>query len=338
MLETVQATADIDLVGDPYDVAEVVARDPNLWHRLGHDQARLNPDATGLASLRLRRARYGDHSGRLQVIAEANLTRLLYGPEGKALTCPSGSIEDGLTAMLEETQKALPSVAPRTFSAWQTSRVDASATWQFQQLDSAPLFDALVVAFFSLHGSGRGKSATSRPGPRSLRYDSTAECQVRAYSKTDEALAKGSPIPATITGELLRIEEQTTGRTCRKHYGETLEDLRSGGDTVARQRLHDWLDMFGSAALAGGQREVFMRLRMGGMEADRAALLSGPAMMLRTGGIDALTREGINRRTAYRWAAEIRAAVPDDAWAEVLGIPLDLDDAAFADAHVARVR
>jgi hypothetical protein len=337
VIETVQATADVDLVGDPYDLAQQVARDPNLWRRLGRDQALLHADASGLGSLRLRRASFGDHAGRMQVVAEANLASLTYGKEGKALTLPQGDIGSALQLVVDEAAKALPSVAPRTLTAWRTSRVDASVTWALQPLDGAPLFAFMRDAFFAQHG---GRVQVSQPGPRSLMLAKSKEDKVRLYDKSLESSVNGSPLPQHLSQDratLVRLESQIVARTARKRYGDNLGDLATEGATVASLTLSDWLSTFGDTAKGRGVLEVAQRLVLGGMPADRAMLLAGPALILRTGGVEALIAHGVARRTAYRWRSEISAAVPDDVWREELGIPLRLEDAVFADQFCDRI-
>lgn len=339
MLETVQATADVDLVGDPLDLAEQVARDPNLWRRIGTDKARLLADASSLGSLVLRRASFGEHAGRMQVVAEANLAAMTYGKTGKSLTLPPTSVATALRLMVDEAAKALPSVAPRTLAAWKVSRVDASVTWALQPLDAAPVFEAMRNAFFSLQGLN-GRAEVSQPGPRSLMLRRTKEDVVRLYDKTAESLATGNALPTAFPPDhstLLRLESQIVARSARKRYGETLDMLAEEGIAVATRTLRDWLDMLGSTSLATGNQDVFMRLVMGGMPPEVAFGMVGPAVALRAGGVDALVAAGVARRTAYRWQARIREAVPDSEWSDVLGVPLSLDDAVYADSHCERI-
>jgi hypothetical protein len=206
MLETVQATADVDLVGDPYDLADQVAAAPNLWRRVGSGLARLHKDASPLGSLVMRRASYGDHAGRIQVVAEANLATLVYGKAGKALTLPPRDLQAALQLVVDEAGKALPSVAPRTLQAWRVSRVDASVTWSLQPLDAGPVFAAMRHAFFSLHG---GRVQASQPGPRSLMLQRTKEDKVRLYDKSAESAASGNVLPRGLSEDratLVRLE------------------------------------------------------------------------------------------------------------------------------------
>jgi hypothetical protein len=339
MLETVQATADVDLVGDPFDLSQQVARDPNLWRRLGADKARLHADASALGSLVLRRASFGDHAGRVQVVAEANLAALTYGKAGKALTLPPADLDRSLALLLSEAVKALPAVAPRTLSAWKVSRVDASMTLALQPLDAGPVFDTMRDAFFSLQGLG-GRAEVSQPGPRSLMLQRTKEDKVRFYSKTDESLHNASPLPLGLDparAHLVRLESQIVARTARKRYGDTLQDLATDGIAVATSTLRDWLDLLGDTALATGPREVLNRLILGGCDPARAMALIGPAMLLRAGGPHSLVQQGVSKRTAYAWAKEVRSYVPDDVWADALGIPLSVDDAVYADSFCERI-
>lgn len=339
MLETIQATADVDLVGDPYDLAQQVARDPNLWRRIGADKARLHADASSLGSLVLRRASFGEHAGRVQVVAEANLAVLAYGKAGKAFTLPPADLGDALNSLVGEAVKALPAVAPRMLASWKVSRVDASVTWAIQPLDAAPAFEGFRDSFFRLQGLG-GRAEASQPGPRSLMLQRTKEDKVRLYDKTAETLANGHDLPPHLHPDratLVRLESQIVARTARKRYGDTLDMLATEGTAVATRTLTDWLDMLGDTTHATSAQEVFMRLVMGGLPADRAMCLTGPAMLVRVGGAEALIKQGIPKRTAYRWVAEIRGAVPDEVWREALGIPLRIEDAVYADQHCERL-
>jgi hypothetical protein len=338
MIETVQATADTGLVGDPWDLLEQVAADQpggSLWRRIGRDSVRLAGDASGLGSLVVRRGLY--NGGTVQIAAEGNLTSLLYGKEGKALGLAATDLGASLDRLVGEAVRCLPSLAPRTAAAWRVSRVDASVTWALQPRDAQPVFDFMRDAFFTLHS---GRVQASQPGPRSLMLRRTKEDSVRLYSKTDEANAKGSPLPAGLSEDratLVRLESQIVARTARRVYGDNLADLAAEGINVASRTLADWLDTFGATATGKGAREVFTRLVLGGISADRAMCLVGPAMMLRSGGVDALVRDGVPRSTAYRWKREIEAAVPDHVWREELGIPLALEDAVTADQFCDRI-
>jgi hypothetical protein len=106
---------------------------------------------------------------------------------------------------------------------------------------------------------------------------------------------------------------------------------------VATRVLADWLNTFGSTATGEGVQEAATRLEMGGMRADEAIRMAGPAILLRAGGVEGLVRAGVGRRTAYRWRAAIDAAVPPEVWAETLGIPLTLSDAVTADQFCERL-
>ena len=113
--------------------------------------------------------------------------------------------------------------------------------------------------------------------------------------------------------------------------------LAADGVNVAQMTLTDWLSTFGDTAKGRGVQEVVARLIAGGMPADKAYCLAGPALMLRAGGVDGLIAHGVSRSTAYRWRREINAAVPEDVWREDLGIPLRLEDAVFADQFCDRI-
>jgi len=332
VIETVQATADTGLVGDAWDTLTMVGvTTGSLWRRIGPDAARLHDDATGLGSLVLRRGRYGSQAGRLQLVAEGNLTTLLYGKDRKSLTTPLADVETGLTLLVAEAHRALPTIAPTALDAWRCSRVDASVTWALQPADAQPVFDTMRDAFFTLDS---GRTRASQPGARSLMLQRTQEDKVRLYDKTAETLARHLPLPPRLSDDratLVRLESQIVARTARRVYGETLANLAADGTDVATRTLADWLSTFGSTAYGKGAQEVFTRLVLGGLPPERAMCLTGPAMMLRAGGVDALIREGVPRRTAYRWRKEITAAVPEEVWREELGIPLHLEDAVFAD-------
>lgn len=337
MIETVQATADTGLVGDPWDLLSQLGADDSggLWKRVGLDAARYHSDASRLGSLVVRRGKY--NGGTVQIAAEGNLASLMYGKTGKALTLDGSALRDGLVALVAEAGKALPTIAPRTLDAWKVSRVDASVTWALQPMDAQPVFDFMREAVMHHHS---GRRVATQHGSRSLMLQWTQEDKVRIYDKTMEAAATGSPLPPGLSdgrSTLVRLESQIVKRTARKRYGDTLSQLATDGVAVAERTLTDWLETFGGTATGKGAREVFMRLIVGGMAADRAMCLVGPAMMMRAGGVDALVRDGVPRRTAYRWKAEIDKAVPADVWREELGIPLTLDDAVMASDYCDRI-
>jgi hypothetical protein len=339
VIETLQATADTHHPDDPMLWVQSQGRDPNLWRRRGHD-ALLHADAsTALSELRVRKATYGPNAGRLQVVWTANLPAALYGTVGKVGTLPPARVRDALDLAVGEAVKHLPGLAPHTLRAWMPSRVDANGTWFLTGVDQTVLWSHLESAARTLDGAYRGRGRYEQPGVRSLRVHRTSEHLVRIYCKTSDARAKGVPLPQWLSesyGMLLRVEAQHVKRTCRKTYGATLEDLATDGARVSTNVLQGWLDDLGSVATARGPREVMARLVNSGMAPYRAAQLTMPALILRSGGVDAVEREcGVSRRLANAWAAEIRSAVPDEGWSEVLGVPLSLDDVLTADQVVA---
>jgi hypothetical protein len=338
MIETVQATADTHHPDDAYLWVKANATAPNVWRRFGGGML-LHADAsTGLSELKVRQAQYGPNKGRLQVVWTANLPALLYGKAAKVGTLPGSQLERALTAAVAEASRHLPGLAPHMLSSWMPSRVDASATWWLQGVDHAVCWEHLESAARALDGAFRGRGKYAQPGTRSIRIHRTAEDLLRIYDKTTEALDTGQPLPTGLSparGRLLRVEAQHVKRKARLVYGKTLADVATDGVRMARNVLQDWLDDLGAAATAKGPREVLTRLINGGMPAPRALALLGPALLLRSGGIDALMNEGgLSRRQSNALAVEIRRAVSDDAWSEILGVPLDLDDLLFADDDV----
>jgi hypothetical protein len=202
------------------------------------------------------------------------------------------------------------------------------------------VFDVMRNAFFSLQGLG-GRAEASQPGPRSLMLQRTKEDKVRLYDKSAETVANGGSLPANLATDratLIRLESQIVARSARKRYGDTLDVLANDGIAVATTTLRDWLDLLGDTALASGPREVFNRLVLGGCEPARAMNLVGPALMLRAGGPQSLISQGVSKRAAYAWAAEIRRYVPDSDWSDSpLGVPLTFDDAVYADQYCERI-
>lgn len=341
MLETVQATATLDdTYGDPFDLVSQVARDPNLWRKISGGAARLHEDASPLGSLVVRRGRFGSAKDRIQVVAEGNLTALVYGKTGKALTLPGSDLVGSLERVVSEAAKHLPHLAPRTMAAYQVSRVDASATWALQPLDAPLVVDFMRNAFWTMNGRGRGRAETSQPGGASFAHQRTNEERLRFYGKTAEAVARGEALPPRLSeaeATLLRLEWQVAGRSCRRHFGETLLDLSASGVDVAKRSLTNWIQTLGDTAMGAGVQDVCTQLVLGGMPVDRAWRMAGPAMVLRSGGVERLVQSGVSPRTARAWAAEIRRCVPDDAWQEALGVPMHVEDAAYADTYCERI-
>jgi hypothetical protein len=325
VLETVEAFSDIGEYGTAWDYLTMTCNTEELrrWRRLGPESARYLPDATSLQSVALMRSTFGD-TPRLRLKVQANLTRLVHGADGKAWTLHDEEVPVGCLLMLGEAQKALQG-ASGAFADWRLSRVDASVTVGLQSEDVNLAFPAWAAGFWALHG---GRRQTSQPGPHSLAHQRTQECKVRMYDKSAETLARTGKTPEG--PHLVRLEEQTMGRTVRAAYGETLAELVEGGAVVAKTRLAEWVDRIPAAVASDGDA-LFARLHLSGMSAERATSLVHAAQVLRSAGVEGLMSRGISRATAYRWATEIRNALGAQGLdGESYGVGFDLDDAVFA--------
>jgi hypothetical protein len=331
MIETLTVRAEVPgyRVGDLVDFGKMVWPDVP-WSRGRGGSAYIKPGAPGATTVAMQPISVGSRKGGADLVVQGNLTRLVYGEQGKSLTLPPSKVVDGVGRLVDAVTFWLGPRTPAPWD-WRVSRVDANGTVELPDRDSE-LF--MIEVARQLWGMGKGD--TAQHGRQSLTYKPNQTEEVAVYSKSAESNIRGPR-----GGILIRTEVRDFSERARRHYGGTLVDVIERGGLVSKERVSSWLERLGRQVYADTSRQMVDRLIAIGFEPQDAFRLAAPALIAAADGVAGLTSRGVPERTAYRWISEIRARVEDPdrfvALDGMTGIQLTVDDVVFAHDHFEEV-